>query len=73
MEHASSVFSGQAGELVWAEWELGVGEAFQVDRWAEEGKVGYEGSLCAAETERAVEATSFTTDLSFENLALLLN
>lgn len=67
MEHAS-VFSGQAaGELMWAARELGVGEAFQVGRLEEEG------SLSTAETERAVEATLSTTELVFENWALLLN
>lgn len=73
MEHASSVFSGQAGELVWAEREFRVGEAFQVNRWTQEGNLGYKGSLRAGETDWAAEATTFTTEVGFEDLTWLLN
>lgn len=63
----------QAGELVWAERELGVGGAFQVNRWTQEGNLGSEGNLWAGETGWAAEATTFTAEAGFENLALLLS
>lgn len=67
MEHASSVFSGQAGELVWAERELGVGGSFPGEQM-DTGRQAWAG-----ETDWAVEVTTFIAEVGFENLALLLN
>lgn len=56
---------GQSGNWGWGGFP---GE--QIDT---EGNLGYKGSLWARETDWAAEATTFTAEVDFENLALLLN
>lgn len=50
-----------------------VGGGFPGEQIDTEGNLGYKGSLWARETDWAAEATTFTAEVDFENLALLLN
>lgn len=52
---------------------IGVGGDFPGEQIDTKGNLGYKGSLWARETDWAAEATTFTVEVDFENLALLLN